>query len=440
MKNTRKKNIQVKRGGFFWSKNASKSPADNVKDFDNLWIDRIDPTTGKFYEYNADTYWPGKTNPGMMPEKYTWSDGGKRTLVWRDFEQGPKEGEQIIMVSNGTVYIGKVVGVNRDGITLADGRALTSPTPTTFVTEVISTNASKWRYKGAKSLEPAPAPIPKSGNFYKAIPKEYNYQIIIVTKNGGQYSGVLKECNVVQPYGTSPYISLTLGNAYNITKQRFVAEVNGQIMEYPDKNLYKNPSFTMRAKPNDSWELLAVYKNNSGYNSDIQREFRKRHQIYDSVAFSTATPPIGSEILVYSNKGMSKYVSKYVIGNVSSIENNVLALTNACNYYADTQPDTFKCDSLGTINIEFDRYDTWIHLDELNPINQQRIKRVRPPALAPPLAPALAPAPPAPLAPLAPPLAPPAPPAPPLAPLAPPPAPAGGARRKKSRKKKTRRK
>jgi len=386
MKNTRKANLRVK-GGFFWGKRADKSPADNVKDFDNLWIDRIDPKTQNFYVYNANTYWPGWTNPGMMPQKnYPWRNGSRvDNLQWRNFEQCPILGEQIIMDSNGAVYVGKVVRCG-DQITLVDGRVLNTSTSTTFG-EVTIPKGSRWRYKGAKSLELPPAPPPTSGTFDRPIP--YTGQIIIVTKqttqngkqNVSEYSGVLKKCERQQDGYSTKYI-LTLGNAYNITKNKFVADVNGKIIQYEDKYFIPKATFTMRTDRNDRWELLTVYQNNSGYNSDIQREFRKRHQVHDLVPFSKATPPIGSEIYV---SGTNKQV-----GNVSSIENNVLVLTNACHYYYN---QTYKCDSLGTITIEVDDA-TWIYLDELETENQKRIRGARnlaqvSPAPAPlPLAPA----------------------------------------------------
>ena len=67
---TRKRiNRRKRTGGRFFMVNKDKSPADNLKDFDRYWIGRIDPGTGKFYEYDPDTYYPGWTNPGMIPKK-----------------------------------------------------------------------------------------------------------------------------------------------------------------------------------------------------------------------------------------------------------------------------------------------------------------------------------------------------------------------------------
>lgn len=64
----------TKRGGLFYRKRIDKSEIDNQRDF-MRWYP-------KYSKYDPNTYYPGKTNPGMTPEDKYWS--GRRYVVTND--------------------------------------------------------------------------------------------------------------------------------------------------------------------------------------------------------------------------------------------------------------------------------------------------------------------------------------------------------------------
>lgn len=159
-----RKNRKNTRGGLFGIRLQDKTEADNVKDFDNRWLGHIDPQTRKEYEYDANTYWPGKTNPGMRPKSGQWKD---RKTVWRTFATFDDRPEGfariVVLTATAKTYIGQMRGIrSSDGVQtihLVDvyipEQRMTIP-----VLDVQLHRGDRWRYKGVLTTEPEPHPAP----------------------------------------------------------------------------------------------------------------------------------------------------------------------------------------------------------------------------------------------------------------------------------------
>ena len=248
---TRKRiNRRKRTGGRFFMVNKDKSPADNLKDFDRYWIGRIDPGTGKFYEYDPDTYYPGWTNPGMIPKKMaSWNRPQPVTRTFQKFTNGepdhdfPDIGDKVAVTTQAGTYMGTVVRRLMERWDNGVGGILLSgynPITKRFEDFYIPVKATdRWRPINAsfrnKSSEEVPSKVPTDsilgsgigakrtrGGFFRSINEQKSpadnlkdfdrYWIGRTTPEGGLY--IVYDPNTYYPGWTNPGMMPTKMNSW----------------------------------------------------------------------------------------------------------------------------------------------------------------------------------------------------------------------------------